>query len=555
MADNDAVFKFGADTSEVEKSIDGLSGQISSFGKTAGLAIGGLFAASKMVDFFRDSMDAAIESEKAVKSFNFTLKAAGVYSEEASKGFQEYASQLQQVTGIQDEAILAGASTLIEIGELSGKELNRTVVASLDLAARRGWDVATAFDVMARAAQGNVGPFSKMGVEFRNGSTDAERFAQVLDFIESKMGGAAQENLKGYAGAVLQLKNTWGDLQEQFGAFVIENPGMIQSLNLLNEFLKSSAVAASWVVVKFQNMILYFTGFAAMISSALSAAFNKDVSAAFMEEQKQIAENINALTAANNASILSFDSLSSTINSSTIPDFDRAKAAAKSFADELKDLAWKEEEVNEQLRQMHEAFLDSHPTFQSFKKGFLQGMKDMGASTLQLGKQVASTFASGMTNAFASVGKALVEGNNAFGAFGKAILQMLGNVAIQMGQFYIAAGIAALFLNPAQGAGMIAGGAALGVLGGVLQALGGGGSSAAGSTTSSGVSAASASFVSGSNEDLFAQTTEQEREKAKTGVTINVQGNILDRRETGLELAEILNSAFDTNGTLVRANA
>lgn len=548
MADNDAVFKFGADTSEVEKSIDGLGSQITSFGKTAGLAIGGFFAASKMIDFFKESMDAAIESEKAVKSFNFTLKAAGVFSEQASKGFQEYASSLQKVTGIQDEAILSGASTLISIGELSGKELNRTVIASLDLAAKMGWDTATAFDAMAKAAQGNVMPFSKLGIEFKNNATDAEKFGQVLDFIENKMAGAAQENLKGYSGALLQFKNTWADIQEEMGNFIIQNSGTIQSLNLLNEGLKTLAVGASYVLVKFQNMVLYFTGFAAMISSALAAAFNKDVSAAYMAEQKEIAANVAALTAANNASILSFDTLNTQMTTATIPNFDKKAKVIEKTREQL-DAA---KQALERLRYAQEEYEETQ-----FFAGFIKGLRSMQLSMAQVGGIFAKNFVGGLTNGFAAIGAAIVKGENAMEAFGKAMLGAFGAALVQMGQGFIALGIAQLFTigMAAQGAALIAAGAGVVVAGGVLQALGGGGSgTAAASATTAGANYA-VTDTSQNNEDLFSQTPEQEREKARTGVTINVQGNILDRRETGLELAEILNSAFDTNGTLVRANA
>lgn len=551
MADNDAVFKFGADTSEVEKSIDGLGSQITSFGKTAGLAIGGFFAASKMIDFFKESMDAAVESEKAVKQFNFTLKAAGVFSEQASQGFQNYAAQLQKVTGIQDEAILAGASTLIQIGELSGKELNRTVIASLDLAAARGIDAASAFEMMARAAQGNVMPFAKLGVEFKNNATDAEKFAQVLDFIEGKMSGAAQENLKGYSGALLQFKNTWADIQEEMGNFIIQNSGTVQSLNILNEGLKTLATGASYVLVKFQNMILYFSGFAAMVSSAVDAIFAKDRLQGFqtfMLQQKEIAADVNALTSANNASILSFDNLNTQMTTATIPNFEKKNRVVEKTKEQL-DAA---RQALERLRYAQEEYEETQ-----FFAGFIKGLRSMQLTMAQVGGIFAKNFVGGLTNGFAAIGAAIVKGENAMDAFGKAMLSAFGAALVQMGSGFIALGLAQLFVPgmQAQGAALIAAGAGVTVVGGVLQALGGGGSgTAAASATSAGANYA-VTDASSRDEDLFGQTPEQEREKARTGVTINVQGNILDRRETGLELAEILNSAFDTNGTLVRANA
>jgi hypothetical protein len=46
----------------------------------------------------------------------------------------------------------------------------------------------------------------------------------------------------------------------------------------------------------------------------------------------------------------------------------------------------------------------------------------------------------------------------------------------------------------------------------------------------------------------------EEEKKAQTSVIVNVQGNILDRKEAGLELIEIMNEHFSANdGRLVRA--
>jgi hypothetical protein len=50
-------------------------------------------------------------------------------------------------------------------------------------------------------------------------------------------------------------------------------------------------------------------------------------------------------------------------------------------------------------------------------------------------------------------------------------------------------------------------------------------------------------------------TAEQERMAAQTGVQVIVQGNIFDSRETGLQIAQIINDSFDLNGTIIRSFA
>lgn len=81
------------------------------------------------------------------------------------------------------------------------------------------------------------------------------------------------------------------------------------------------------------------------------------------------------------------------------------------------------------------------------------------------------TFASGVSGAFERMGNAINQGKNVLSAFAKSMLATAGQIASGFGDMFIKLGIATLFLNPAQGAGMIAAGAALKVLAGLLGGL------------------------------------------------------------------------------------
>lgn len=546
MADNEFIVTVKANTKPAEKEVETFGDKFVSVGTKAATAFAGVFAASKLIGFFQDSVREALEAEKAVKQFNFALKAAGVFTEEVSKGFQDYASSLQKVTGVQDEVILKGAQTLISIGDLSGKMLNRTMLASLDFAAARGIDAAEAFEMLARAAQGNVMPFSKLGVEFQKNATDAEKFEQVLGFIEGKFNGAAKEATKGFQGALNNLSNSWSDMLENFGKGTTESSFAINAINALAESLKVFQVLISYVVGGLKNL--------ADTAIFMSQAFVLTMNAITRMDLSGLTSGISKATEAwaaniveNNNAIITYDSLNTQMTEATIPNFEKKKQVIEELTASMIAMNKTQDD--------YAKFMESQDaSTQGFADGFVQGMQRISQSAKQMGSIVANTFKSGIGNAFASMGAALVKGEDAFGAFGKAILSMLGNIAIQMGQFYIAAGIAAMWLNPAQGIGMIAAGAALSLLGGVLQALGGGGAAAAASAGGSSAGAANAAVASG-EDTIFTPTADEERAAPETGVQIIVQGNILDRRETGLELAKVLSESFDTNGTIVRGFA
>jgi hypothetical protein len=170
----------------------------------------------------------------------------------------------------------------------------------------------------------------------------------------------------------------------------------------------------------------------------------------------------------------------------------------------------------------------------------------------EVAKAALSSFANGVGNAFASVGRALVQGKNAFEAFGKAFIGILGGLAIQLGQFFIAKGIALSLdpTTPGSGAGLIGAGIGLTVLGGVLQALGDGGASFSGGGFGGAGGGGTGDITGGAGPG---QVPDLDRNRG-TEVAINIQGNVLDRRETGLEIATVLQEFFDTNdGVLARA--
>jgi hypothetical protein len=105
-----------------------------------------------------------------------------------------------------------------------------------------------------------------------------------------------------------------------------------------------------------------------------------------------------------------------------------------------------------------------------------------------------------------------------------------------------------------QGFAAVAAGTAALVLGGALKALSGGmggtGSAPAGSSGggggsgSTGFSAPDTQF--GTPEEM------QEMQKPSTNISVNIQGNVLDRRQTGLEISEVIREAFDVQGTTIQ---
>ena len=182
--------------------------------------------------------------------------------------------------------------------------------------------------------------------------------------------------------------------------------------------------------------------------------------------------------------------------------------------------------------------------------------KESSAKRVAFAKSISDTIKNTMVNGISitmqKLGESLVKGTASFNNFTSTVLGLMGDMAIQLGNLTIAHGIAATSLGQAlatfNGAAAIAAGAALVVIGGAIKAMAGGTS-----TISSG---ASVSPSSGGGSEVSTQPVDVveavERPEAQTTVSVNIQGDVLDSEETGLRIVDILNSAFDKQGVIVK---
>lgn len=570
MAEGETVFTFKANTKPAEQAVEDFGDKVIGISKKIGASFAAYLSIRALAGAFEKATEAGMEAEQAVLQFNSALSLAGTYSAQATASFQAFASSLERTTGVSDELILTNSALLVSIGKLSGEGLERATKAALDLSRGLQVDVSTAFDIVTKATQGNVMALTRYGLEVGKADSDSTKFAKTLEFIEARFGGLSTGSINTYSGAVAKLRNGFEDMFESIGRLIVTNPKVIATLSVFGDvFYKISENIASsnvnvgkfidylfqigqfittFVITPLEGLVRWMMTTTLALPRLMLTIYTEIAGLA----DKMLGTDLRSKIDPIKQMIVDIQTAAAT------PLFTEEEMFATKMSRAIDTTKIKIDELSTKLRvelpaaaaQGSTATLSS---WEKLKAGFGQGLKTMSEDVTSLGKTVASTFVQGMTNAFASVGKAIVQGQNAFGAFGNAILMMLGNVAMQMGSFYIAAGAAAMWLNPASGWGMIAAGAALATLGGVLQALGTGGGTpaagAAGGANAPGSSPMNPLYTSPMSE----QTPEAERMAPQTGVQVVVQGNVFDSRETGLRIAEIINDSFDLNGTIVRA--
>lgn len=169
-------------------------------------------------------------------------------------------------------------------------------------------------------------------------------------------------------------------------------------------------------------------------------------------------------------------------------------------------------------------------------------------ASFELKNRLGTAIANGVDNIVGSI----LRGEDAFANFGKFLLTTFGDLAQQLGTFFIIQGIGVEALKAISGAAAVAAGVALVALGSIMKNIGGGSSGLQGGTAGplgGGVAAPGVADTSTVVEET------EEREAPEQRVQLVVQGDILDSQDTGRRLVSLLNENFKSEGsTIVEGN-
>jgi hypothetical protein len=208
-----------------------------------------------------------------------------------------------------------------------------------------------------------------------------------------------------------------------------------------------------------------------------------------------------------------------------------------------------------QVQAQNQALLNAQQNYQMNSQGAWGKYVQNAKNTLgDLGNYTKTVIVQGIGQSLASMGQAIGRGEDAWVAFRNSFLGILGDIAINMGNMFIAMGIAnqaiPIFGNITGGAA-IAAGAALVVLGGILKAFSGGSAGATAMAGGGGVGAEPATTPEAPAFDATAPIGDG-RMTPQTVVNFQVMGDILDSSDTQSRIVALLNDAIDTKGAVIR---
>jgi hypothetical protein len=265
---NDLIVTIGAQTRQFDKALGTSMKKMQNFGKNTkqlGKSMTmGLTAPIAALGF--TAVKAFDQQAKAIAQVEAGLKSTGATVGYTSKQLQQMASNLQAKTLFGDEEILKDATAqLLTFTNIAGTNFARTQAVALDLATRLDGDLKGASIQLGKALNdpiANLSALSRSGIQFSQDQkevikslTESGRLAEaqtiILDELEKQYGGSAEAAAKAGTGGLKQLANSFGDLQEEFGAIIMEFlPPVIDGLkNMLSNFQNLTPEVKRFMVI------------------------------------------------------------------------------------------------------------------------------------------------------------------------------------------------------------------------------------------------------------------------------------------------------------------
>lgn len=237
------------------KKIEDTGTQLQGFAKKAALALGAIGGAA----ILKDTLSFFQVQESAVIKLTAAIEANGGAVQSQLKDYQDFASQLQNVTVVGDEYTLGLIQQAESMG-VSGDAAKEAAKNAVALAAAKGGEATAYIKATTALAQGSTEMLMDHLPALKNMTDESEKVAYAQEAV-AKAFGVAQAEANSSAGKMKQLGNAWGDFKEELGSVVAQ--GIKPILTALKYLTDTLGAMPKWVKVVIVGVIA--------LSSALAA--------------------------------------------------------------------------------------------------------------------------------------------------------------------------------------------------------------------------------------------------------------------------------------------
>lgn len=223
---------YDAGLSDAQKKASQFGSNISNIGKSMSMAL-----TAPIVAFAGFSIKAWTESEQAAAKLSGTLKATGNSIGYTTSQLTGFASEIQSMTTYEDDAIVNAEALMTTFTAIGHDVFPEAIKAAVDMSAVMGTDLNGSVIQLGKALQDPITGLTalrRVGVNFNETQKETiKNFVQMGDTVsaqnvilaelQKEFGGVAQAMAQTDSGALKQLGNDFGDLQEDIGRLILQS--------------------------------------------------------------------------------------------------------------------------------------------------------------------------------------------------------------------------------------------------------------------------------------------------------------------------------------------
>lgn len=205
--------------------------------------------ANSIKNFALESVNAALEAEASNQRLAQSLKAANSFTQESFEDMKAYSGALAEATVHGDDEIASQIALAKSMGatNLQAKQL---VQAATELTATFGGTLDQRVEQLGKTLTGTGGKLDTLIPGFKALTEEQLKSGEAFQFVNEKFGGAASAQLDTYGGKVIQLKKSFGELQEAIGLLVVESgvdsvfSGIAAAINDMTQAMSDNRIEA-----------------------------------------------------------------------------------------------------------------------------------------------------------------------------------------------------------------------------------------------------------------------------------------------------------------------
>jgi len=203
--------------------VEGFGSKVGAFGKkaAAAFAVAGVAAAAYAGKLLIDGVKSAIEDEAAQAKLATTLTNVTGATAKQIAAVESQILKTSLLTGLTDDELRPSFERLVRATGDSDAALKLQATA-IDVAAGSGKSLEAVTNAMAKAAEGNTGALSKLGIGLTSAQLKTMSMEEITAKLAATFGGQAAEKADTFAGKMDRLKVAFSEGKETVGSFVLD---------------------------------------------------------------------------------------------------------------------------------------------------------------------------------------------------------------------------------------------------------------------------------------------------------------------------------------------